>query len=249
MPVLTPRLSSLWLGLVTPVYARVGRKLVESLRNETVVRDRGALELFPCGRAASREAIERALANEDREFAETRWSDALRRRRRAGPAAARRCGSRLVDSRVGGRRRSRPQRPSRPIRRIGGDTGWYYGDRLWRLRGLLDLLVGGAGASARPARPDGSGVGDTIDFWRVEAYRARPPPAPDGRDDGCPGAPGCSSRSSRRPAARPSARPRSSIRSGLAGLLYWYAIWPLHKRIFDGMLESIAARASTDDVQ
>jgi len=77
IPVLTPRLSSLWLGLVTPVYARVGRKLVESLRYPTVVRDGSATPMFRVRPRGLREAMERALHNEDREFAQTRWSDAL----------------------------------------------------------------------------------------------------------------------------------------------------------------------------
>ena len=78
VPVLTPRLSSLWLGLTTPVYARVGRKLIEGVSNPTVVRDDAARRLFPAivPMGLSR-AIERALANEDEEFAATRWSDAL----------------------------------------------------------------------------------------------------------------------------------------------------------------------------
>jgi len=77
VPVLTPWLSSLWLGLVTPVYARVGRKLIDSLRNETVVTSSRAAELFPAIRPRGmREALERARVNEDGEFAETRWTDA-----------------------------------------------------------------------------------------------------------------------------------------------------------------------------
>ena len=77
VPVLSPRLSSLWLGLVTPVYARVGRELVDSLRNETIVTDRSAEEVFAVRPLGFREALQRALANEDRRFAETRWSDAF----------------------------------------------------------------------------------------------------------------------------------------------------------------------------
>ena len=77
VPFLSPRLSGLWLGLVTPVYARVGRKLVDSLRNETIVNDRDALDRFDVRPRTLQEAIARALVNEDRQFAETRWSDAL----------------------------------------------------------------------------------------------------------------------------------------------------------------------------
>ena len=76
VPVLTPRLSSLWLGLVTPVYARVGRKLIEGLRNPTVVEDGSALETFTIRPRGLREALARALSHEDHALAETRWSDA-----------------------------------------------------------------------------------------------------------------------------------------------------------------------------
>ena len=75
VPVLTPRLSSLWLWLVTPVYAGVGRKLVDSLRNETIVEDDRALEVFRVRPRGVRDAIARAIAFEDSEIAETRWSD------------------------------------------------------------------------------------------------------------------------------------------------------------------------------
>src|SRR5271166_2669846 len=77
VPVLTPRLSSLWLGLVTPVYARVGRKLVDSLRNPTLVTNPSALSVFPIQPRGLKDAISRALVNEDHEFAQTRWSDAF----------------------------------------------------------------------------------------------------------------------------------------------------------------------------
>ena len=77
VPLATPRISGLWLSIVTPVYASIGRELIESLRNDTLVRDGSAREVFPIRPRGVRQAIERALANEDREFAETRWSDAL----------------------------------------------------------------------------------------------------------------------------------------------------------------------------
>ena len=77
VPVLTPRLSSLWLGLVTPVYARVGRKLVDSLRNPTIVNDHSANEELPVKPRGLAEAITRAFAYEDQDVADTRWSDGL----------------------------------------------------------------------------------------------------------------------------------------------------------------------------
>ncbi len=100
VPFLTPRLSSLWLGLVTPVYARVGRKLIDGVRNETVVRDREALRAFDIRPRSAREALVRALSNEDREFAVTRWSDAYPSRENGLRWGGVRFGKRLVDSRA-----------------------------------------------------------------------------------------------------------------------------------------------------
>ncbi len=167
VPALSPRLSSLWLGLVTPVYARVGRQLVEGLRNETVVRDDAAARRFRVRPRGAREAIARALVNEDREFAATRWSDALSSG--PGPRAfgGASVGSRLVDSRAA-RVPVPPEAAFAPIRRIGGRQGWYYGNALWRLRGLLDLPLGGAGARRGRRDPERLLPGDTVDFWRVE---------------------------------------------------------------------------------
>jgi uncharacterized protein YbjT (DUF2867 family) len=242
VPVLTPWLSSLWLGLVTPVYARVGRKLIDSLRNETVVTSARARELYPAikPRGVS-EALERARANEDREFAETRWSDA-RSSLGVSPAwGGTHSGSRLVDSRampvVATSRAS-----FAAIARIGGDVGWYYANWLWRLRGALDLLVGGAGMRRSRRDPEALFPGDPLDFWRVEAVegnrlvRLRAEMKVPGRawlqfevlGDG----------------------DRSVIRQtalfeprGLAGLAYWYALYPIHSLIFAGMLRGIATAA------
>ncbi len=97
VPVLTPYLSSLWLGLVTPVYARIGRKLVEGLRNPTVVEDPAALEAFPIRPRGLKDAIARAMLNEDREFAETRWADAFSSGSHAPAWGGVRFGSRIVD--------------------------------------------------------------------------------------------------------------------------------------------------------
>ncbi len=157
VPVLSPRLSSLWLGLVTPVYARVGRKLIDGITHETVVEDDLALRLFDIRPRGIRAAIERALRNEDREIAQTRWSDALSSRGPARTWGGIKFGSRLVDSRS-----AQVPHPSlqafAPIRCIGGETGWYYANWLWRLRGFLDLLVGGVGSACAAGGATRSGL-------------------------------------------------------------------------------------------
>ena len=125
-----------------------------------------ALSVRPRG---LRDAMERALHNEDGEFAQTRWSDALSAAGRQEPWGGRRFGSRLVDSRTV-QVKAPPRIAFTPIRRIGGATGWYFANLLWRLRGFLDLLAGGVGLRRGRRDPNTLGVGDTLDFWRVEAF-------------------------------------------------------------------------------
>jgi lipocalin/uncharacterized protein YbjT (DUF2867 family)/ligand-binding SRPBCC domain-containing protein len=218
IPVLTPRLSGLWLGLVTPAQAQVGRALVEGLRNPTVVRSSAALETFAIRPMGLHEAFVRAIDG--------------------GGAARFKTDRRLavVDA--------PPARAFAPIRRIGGATGWYFGDALWRLRGWIDGRLGGVGMPRRRRDRDDCVVSDIIDGWRVEAcepdrllrlsaglklpgrgwleFRVDP------LDGGA--------RSLIRQTATFDAR-------GVAGRLYWHAVLPLHALVFRGLLRKIAERA------
>jgi hypothetical protein len=125
VPLLTPRLSSLWLGLVTPLYARVGRKLVDSLRHPTVVRDDSAQRLFSIRPIGVCEAIARALRNEDSTLAQTRWSDAWSAAEAAPQWGGTRFGSRLVDSRSV-RVDAPASKTFATVESLGGATGWHY---------------------------------------------------------------------------------------------------------------------------
>jgi lipocalin/ligand-binding SRPBCC domain-containing protein len=216
--VLTPRLSGLWLRLVTPVQARVGRALVEGLRNPTVVHSPAARETFEVRPLPMREAFMRAIEED--------------------APAQRKIDARLVVVDAS------PAQAFEPIRRIGGGTGWYFGDALWRLRGWLDGCFGGAGMPRHRRDPDTCEIGDVIDGWRVEAYEPdrllrlaaglklpgrgwlefRVAPLGDGK--------------------------RSLIRQtatfdprGPAGRLYWYGVLPVHALIFRGLLRRIARHA------
>jgi len=241
VPFLTPYLSSLWLGLVTPLYARVGRKLVESLKNPTLVSSNLAATTFAIRPRPVRDAIARALIHEDREFAETRWSDALSSSGLSRSWGGVRFGSRLVDSRtvtvsVG------PVAAFAPIRRIGGRTGWYYGNWLWSLRGFLDLLCGGIGVRRGRRDPEDLQVGDTVDFWRVATYE--PPHLLRLQAEmKVPGRAWLEFEVSR-------CGQETQIRQtaifdpvGLLGIVYWYSLYPLHEFIFGGMLRNIARAA------
>lgn len=243
VPLLTPYLSSLWLGLVTPLYARVGRKLVESLRNPTLVSSNLASTIFSIRPRSVREAIARALVNEDREFAETRWSDALSSAGRPQAWGGDRFGSRLVDSRTIAVNVS-PEQAFAAIRRIGGRTGWYYGNWLWSVRGFLDLLVGGVGLRRGRRDPENLHVGEPLDFWRVELFE------PNQRlrlqaEMKLPGRAWLEFEVS--PGERESTIRQTAIFDprGLAGLVYWYGIYPLHQFVFAGMLRNLARAAES----
>jgi hypothetical protein len=226
---------------VTPVYARVGRELIAGLKSPSVVTDPAALATFPIRPVGLREAIGRAIRYENRAFALTHWSDARSSGGAAPPPADMRFGGRLVD-----RRQIHvaldADRAFVPIARIGGERGWYFATWLWRIRGAIDLLLGGVGMRRGRRDPEAPAVGDALDFWRVEAYEPgrrlrlaaemRLPgrawlefevePAPDG-----------------------AIVHQTAVFEpvGLSGLLYWYVLFPVHSVIFAGMLRAIARRA------
>jgi hypothetical protein len=235
---LTPRVSRFFLGLMTPVYGQVAGALVEGLRNETVVHARAALETFGVRPRGLAGAVERALVNEDLDFAETRWSDALASApvARLAPTSF---GRRLISSRAV-RVKASLRDAAASIQSIGGPTGWYAGDWFWRARGLLDTLRGGVGLRRGRRDPVDLRVGDTVDFWRVETVEAgrrlrlaAEMKIPgrlwlqfelDSVDDGC-----------------------VQIRqttvfdpAGYVGLVYWYLLCPVHQLVFSRMLRGIA---------
>jgi uncharacterized protein YbjT (DUF2867 family) len=242
VPLLTPRLSSLWLGLVTPLYARVGRKLVDSLRHPTVVRDDSVQRLFPIRPIGLGEAIARALRNEDSTFAQTRWSDASSAAANAPQQwGGTRFGNRLVDSRTT-RVAASQAKVFSVVEKIGGTAGWHYANWLWTLRGWLDLVMGGVGMRRGRRDPERLLAGDTLDCWRVESSQ------PDQRlrlaaEMKLPG------RAWLEFEVQPDgngARLRQTATFdplGLWGLAYWYGVWPLHQLVFAGMLRGIAKSA------
>ena len=242
VPLLTPRLSSLWLGFVTPLYARVGRKLVDSLRHPTVVRDDCAQRLFPIKPIGVGEAIACALRNEDSSFAQTRWSDALSSAanvpRRWGGT---RFGNRLVDSRSAHVAAS-PTKVFASVERIGGAAGWHYANWLWTLRGWLDLLMSGVGMRRGRRDPERLRVGDTVDCWRVESIQ------PDQRlrlaaEMKLPGRAWLEFEVQPEGNGTRLRQTATFDPLGLWGLAYWYGVWPLHQLVFAGMLRGLAQAA------
>jgi len=216
VPFLTPRLSSLWLGLVTPLYVRVGRKLIDSICHATIVEDQAALKEFdirPCG---YREAIAAAIKENGRHL--------------------------LFDSRAI-HVAAPPKSAFAPIRQIGGSRGWYYANWLWQLRGILDKLFGGVGLRRGRRDPDSLRVGDTVDFWRVEALE------PNRRlrlfaEMKLPGRAWLEFEVTEDSTGGSVIRQTATFDpKGLLGRAYWYAVFPVHEFVFGGMLHRIGAAA------
>ncbi len=242
VPVLTPSLSSRWIGLVTPLPVPLARELVESLVNEVVVDDNRAADTFGVEPMGLAEAIGRALAAVERANVPTTWSGAdLRPFEPLATDPGWAGGTALSDVRHA-TTWATPQAVYDTIAAIGGERGWYSGEILWRIRGLLDKLVGGPGL--RTGRKRTIGVGDAIDFWRVEELdpgrrvRLRAEMVLPGQAwlswDIEPAAGGTQVTQSA------TFRPR-----GLWGRAYWLAVAPFHRFVFPGMLAGIVADAET----
>jgi ligand-binding SRPBCC domain-containing protein len=205
-------------------------------------RDGAALEVFSVRPRGMREAIAQAIQEDEREIVESRWYDAVS----SGGQGRNWAGVRLRNCFVHSRTREvgvGPKQAFAPIRRIGGNTGWYAHDWLWRLRGFLDLLVGGVGVRRGRPAPEDLHVGDAVDFWRVEAYE------PDRRLllRAEMKLPGCAWLEFEVAPCQGGATIRQTALFeplGLLGLAYWYLLYPLHWMVFAGMLRNIA-RAAT----
>ena len=245
VPLLTPRLSSLWLGLTTPVYAQVGRELIDGVRTPTVVRDDAALTAFPIRPLGLRRAIARAIEEEDGAFSAKPWSEEALSAATPLRWGGVRIRTRLIDSRAVGLPVSAGAAFA-PIRRIGGANGWYYGDWLWRLRGFLDRLVGGVGMDRGRRDPEHLAAGDILDCWRVEVYE------PDARlllaaEMKLPGRGWLEFVVTRRGDETSTVRQTAVFdAAGVWGRIYWHALYPLHVFLFRGLLRNLARRASAE---
>ncbi len=171
VPVLTPRLSSWWVRLVTPLPVSVARPLIDGLKNQVIVEDDTAQQLFPFTPLGYNEAVRMALRRVETDKVETIWSGALSSfatRNTSQPFPHEK-----TDGMISYRRQISTKAPATDIFRVlsslGGKTGWFYANILWRLRGYLDQLFGGVGLSRGRRVSNELRVGDPLDFWRVEA--------------------------------------------------------------------------------
>ncbi|MCF8547115.1 MAG: SDR family oxidoreductase [Microbacteriaceae bacterium] len=244
VPVLTPRLSSGWVGLVTPVPYTLARRLVASLKNEVVARNDDIRRLIPdppAGLTTFDRAVTLALSKIKDAHVDTRWSDASLPGAPSEPLPTdpKWAGGTLYqDIRIAHSTDSVDEVWKR-IESIGGDNGYSTASWAWEVRGLLDRLVGGPGLRRGRRDPNHLVEGEALDFWRVESLR---PPnvlrlraemrnpglawleftvAPDGTG------------------AKVTQRAFFAPR-GLAGHVYWWLVWPMHGLVFPSMVNSVA---------
>jgi uncharacterized protein YbjT (DUF2867 family) len=242
VPVLTPRLSSYWIHLVTPVHASIARPLAEGLRNPVVCRDDRIRSIIPQDLLTCRQAIRLAVDRLQHHDVETSWIDAgvLKRPEWVQEGDASYAGGKMVGSAYRILCANSAEEVWKPIQEIGGERGWYFAHFLWIIRGFLDRLLGGVGLRRGRRQSRELLPGDALDFWRVLAIEA------------CrrlllvaemkmPGEATLefklisNSEGSTELQQICRFRPR-----GLFGILYWYILYPIHAYIFKGMLRSMA---------
>jgi len=242
VPVFTPRLSSYWVHIVTPIPASIARPLIDGLANEVVVRDDAARRLFPAiVPIGYDDAVSRALDRSEADGPETTWFDAFDVKTLPGQFSGATQGM-LVD------RRERvttaaPRDVFRVFTSLGGKRGWLYADWMWEFRGVLDRLVGGIGTRRGRRSATSLRVGDAVDFWRVEAYR------PDEllrlrAEMKLPGEAWLEFETTTRDDGSTSLKQTAFFDPrGAFGFLYWYAVLPFHEFIFGNMASRIVAQA------
>ena len=245
VPFLSPGLSARWIHLVTPVPAAIAKPLAEGLATPTVCEETRIRSLLPIALIDCRQAIRLALQRVAQARVDTCWSDAGALQ----PPEWLSCG----DADYSGGTvlacgyRARVHLPVAAVwelvARIGGTTGWYFADVLWRLRGMVDRLLGGVGLHRGRRDPADLRVGDALDFWRVLAV------TPPGRllllaEMKLPGQALLDIRVTSAGAGQTEIQLLSRfLPAGLWGILYWYALYPFHQMIFRGMLRALARTA------
>lgn len=244
VPVLTPRLSSYWVHLVTPIPANMARPLIDGLRNEVIVRNEIARELFPqIEPMGYPSAVSLALADLEAHHIETSWSDALVTSQGDVVPVTLSTQEGMIIER---RQRIVPAPPAivfKMISRLGGQTGWLYLNWAWRLRGWMDRLVGGVGLRRGRRDPDEIRIGDAIDFWRVESVD------PDKRlllraEMKLPGRAWLQFEVHSHPDEQTRLVQTAFFApKGLSGLAYWYLLYPIHRLIFAGMIRNLGLRS------
>lgn len=237
VPILTPYLSSLWLGLVTPVYKRIGRKLIESIVNNSIVLHPESTQMFHVKPKSLERALQISIEREGTSKMDRRWYDAV-----SSKGVSRTFQDVNFEKRVGDKYVGKCEAPASDvyayIQTLGGKTGWY-GQLLWRLRGTIDLALGGVGFRRLRRDPNHLIVGDPVDFWRVvemienEKILLK-------AEMKLPGLAFLNFEITKIDENTSSIKVEPFfLPIGLFGVIYWYAMVPFHAIIFRGLMRKI----------
>ena len=252
--VLSPKLSSHWVGLVTPVPRAIARPLVDSLKMEVVARDHDIADLVPDpaeGLLPFREAVRLAIKRVQDADVATRWSSASvagapsdplpEDPSWAGGTLYTDVREQIVDADI--------TRVWDVVEGIGGEHGWYSANWMWQIRGAMDRVVGGVGLRRGRRDPDHARVGDALDFWRVEAHQ--PPVLLRLRAEmKLPGRAWIEWRLEARGTERTHLRQRAVFHPrGLAGHAYWWSVAPFHAFVFPPMIRGMAREAQNQQAR
>ncbi|WNB17447.1 SDR family oxidoreductase [Marivirga arenosa] len=251
LPVLTPRLSSYWLHFVTSTSYKIARSLVDSMRNEVIVQNKGIEEIVPQQLITYSDAVQMAFDKIAQNEVVSSWKDAL---------ASSKINTELlefvkvpfhgcfVDKRSSFFERDRSEVLTN-IWKIGGDRGWYYWNFLWKIRGYMDKAVGGVGLRRGRRSPDQLVAGDSLDFWRVLVANKE-----EGRlllfaEMKLPGEAWLEFKLSKEDGKNKITQTATFRPHGLLGRLYWYSIIVFHEFIFNGMMKSIINHQENDNLE
>ncbi len=247
VPVLTPALSSHWVHWMTPIPASLARPLIEGLKNDVIVKDDKAKELFPEIEPISyRRAVQLAITRIDTEGVETTWNDSLiSSKGDERPVVLETKQGLIIERRI--RNVNAPRhKVFNTFTSLGGDKGWFTYEWAWKLRGILDRLVGGVGFRRGRRHPQKLRIGDALDFWRVEAVkpeqllRLR-------AEMKVPGQAWLEFQTISQDNSNQTKLVQTAYFApkGLFGLLYWYGLYPFHSLIFSSLIDKIANDAES----
>ena len=243
VPVLTPRLSSWWLYLVTSTTFSLAQSLVESLKNDTIADPaRSIARVVPHVCMGYREALALAFRRIEQNEVVSSWSDAM------SSGTLRSDYMNAIQIPKNGMFFDRQRRVfTRPVAevldnvwRIGGERGWYKTDWLWRIRGIMDKLVGGVGLRRGRRSPNHLRAGDPLDFWRVLVADRPTKRLLLYAEMKLPGEAWLQFRIVDNPDGSHALEQLAAYRPhGLLGRLYWYSVLPFHGIIFKGMVQNL----------
>lgn len=237
VPVLTPRLSSYWVDLITPIPAALARPLIEGLKNDVVCHRHDARAIFPFEPLGYEDAVRLAFDRTQQGDVETLWSGTESSLSRSPAPSMQLREGMIVETRRVTISASAPK-IFQVVSSLGGKRGWLYANWLWRLRGLLDRVMGGVGMRRGRRDPEALRVGDALDFWRVEAVlenrllRLR-------AEMRLPGRAWLQFQIEEKDGRALLIQTAFFEPKGLGGLLYWYLLYPIHRLIFSGLCRNI----------